>query len=313
MKNKGVGFMAGLSIGVLSLILVRRYRYRRTEVLAWQKQRRAALDVLACPDCHVSLVLAVLPEGYGYHCPGCNKDYPVVDGIARFILPEELTGLNKTFSRMYDWFSWGYRAFSKVAFAYIGMTEEQGRREVTDRLEPNGGRVLEVSIGPGVNLPYLVGRPDVGEIVGLDISLGQLKRCREYIAHRGWQVQLDLGNAEQLPYQDNSFDGVFHIGGINFFNDKKKAIEEMIRVAKPGARILIADETEKSARGYEKYIPGFKDSFGGKREAIQPPIDLVPDSMLERRIFDIWKGWFYCIEFRKPLGADKPRPDGGVA
>ena len=51
------------------------------------------------------------------------------------------------------------------------MTEEQGRREITDRLEPNGGRVLEVSIGPGVNLPYLVGRPDVGEIYGLDISL----------------------------------------------------------------------------------------------------------------------------------------------
>jgi len=146
----------------------------------------------------------------------------------------------------------------------------------------------------------MVGRSDVGEIIGLDISLGQLKRCRDYVAHRGWNVQLDLGNAEGLPYQDNTFDGVFHIGGINFFNDKQKAIEEMIRVAKSGARILIADETEKGAQGYEKFIPGFKDSFDGKRQAIQAPIALVPDSMLERRIFDIWKGWFYCIEFRKP-------------
>jgi len=300
LKNKNLWFVAGLSMGVLSLFLVRRYHRGRAEVSAWEKQRRAALDVLACPACRGPLMVAVLPGRDGYHCPSCKKDYPVVDGIAYFIQAEELTGLNKTFARMYDWFSWGYRAFSKIAFAFIGMREEEGRREVTDRLEPKGGRVLEVSIGPGVNLPYLVGRSDVGELYGLDISLGQLKRCREYAAHRGWQVQLDLGNAEQLPYQDNTFDGVFHIGGINFFNDKKKAIEEMIRVAKPGARILIADETEKGAQGYEKFIPGFKDSFGRKREAIQPPIALVPDSMLEKHIFDIWKGWFYCLEFRKP-------------
>jgi hypothetical protein len=74
----------------------------------------------------------------------------------------------------------------------------------------------------------------------------------------------------------------------------------MIRVAKPGARILIADETEKGAQGYEKFLPGFKESFEGKRDAIQPPIDLAPAAMLEKRVFDIWNGWLYCLEFRKP-------------
>jgi ubiquinone/menaquinone biosynthesis C-methylase UbiE len=87
---------------------------------------------------------------------------------------------------------------------------------------------------------------------------------------------------------------------FNFFNDKKAAVDEMIRVAKPGARILIADETERGARGYEKFIPGFKKSFGGKRDVIAPPLDLVPETMLETRVFDVWKGWLYCIEFRKP-------------
>ncbi len=243
---------------------------------------------------------ARLNQGEGYHCQTCNRDYPVVNGIGHFIKPEDLSGFNKNFAGLYDWLSWVYRAFSKVAFAYIGMTEEEGRREVTDRLEPKGGRVLEVSVGPGVNLPYLVDRSDVGELYGLDISLGQLSRCRAYVAQRGWNVQLDLGNAEQLPYQDNTFGGVFHVGGINFFNDKRKAIEEMIRVARPGARILIADESEKGAQGYERFVPGFKSSFGAKRDVIRPPIDLVPAEMLEARVFDIWKGWLYCIEFRKP-------------
>ena len=58
----------------------------------------------------------------------------------------------------------------------------------------------------------------------------------------GLQGDLFLGNAECLPFADESFDVVFHVGGINFFNDRAKAIREMIRVAKPGSKILIADE-----------------------------------------------------------------------
>jgi ubiquinone/menaquinone biosynthesis C-methylase UbiE len=206
---------------------------------------------------------------------------------------------------MYNWFAWGYRAFSKIAFAFIGMNEETGRREITDRLDPQGGKVLEVSIGPGVNLPYLMQRPDVGEVFGLDISLGQLTHCQSYLRKRSWDVDLFLGNGEQLPFADNSFSGVFHVGGINFFNNKQAAIHEMIRVARPGARILIGDETEKGAKGYEKVIPGFKSSFDGSRAAVHPPIDLIPTQMIETRMYEVWKGWFYCIEFRKPKIQDQ--------
>jgi ubiquinone/menaquinone biosynthesis C-methylase UbiE/uncharacterized protein YbaR (Trm112 family) len=266
--------------------------------------KRNNLELLVCPACHAPLIpqdRAAGPlENGRLHCAGCQKDYPIEQGIPHFVHPEQLTGLNRRFSRMYDWFSWGYRAFSKMAFAYIGMSEETGRREITDRLDPHSGKVLEVSIGPGVNLPYLVNRPDVGEIIGLDISLGQLLRCQSYIRRKGWQVDLFLGNGEQLPFRDDSFDGVFHVGGINFFNNKEKAIQEMIRVARPGTRILIADESEKGARGYEKFIPGFKKSFGSQRAAIIAPVDMVPGNMLDTRVFDAWRGWLYCIEFRKP-------------
>ena len=302
MVRKNIWLATGIVMGagVLSYATFRRYRRVQVEGLAWQRQRRAALDVLACPQCHGSLTVDPALGDELYHCQACKKDYPVVAGISHFIQLQALTGLNQRFAQMYDWFSWGYRLFSKIAFAYIGIPEEQARREVTDRLEPKGGRVLEVSIGPGVNLPYLVGRTDVGEIYGLDISLGQLYRCREYVAHQGWDTQLQLGNAEQLPYQDNTFDGVFHLGGINFFNDKKKAIEEMIRVAKPGTRILICDENEKGARAYERFLPGFKRMAGESREAIVPPMELVAPEMQEVRLFDVWNGWMYCIEFTKP-------------
>jgi ubiquinone/menaquinone biosynthesis C-methylase UbiE len=267
--------------------------------------KRTTVDLLACPACRGQLEISSPDSNADTYlagtlfCKACSVNYSIVDGIPHFIEPEQLNGFNRRFSRMYDWFSWGYRAFSKIAFAYIGMSEETGRRQITDRLDPRGGKVLEVSIGPGVNLPYIIQRPDMGEVFGLDISLGQLLRCQSYLRKQGWGVDLFLGNGEQLPFADGVFSGVFHVGGINFFNNKKAAIDEMIRVAQPGARILIADETEKGARGYEKFIPGFKDSFGGKREVIKPPLDLVPPGMLETRLFDVWKGWLYCIEFRK--------------
>lgn len=266
--------------------------------------KNTTLNLLACPICHGSLKFdgkegVTLLSGT-LICSTCEMVYPIENGIPHFIQSEQLTGSNHRFARAYDWSSWGYRAFSKIAFSYIGMREETGRREITDRLEPHGGKVLEVSIGPGVNLPYLMNRPDVGEVFGLDISLGQLRNCQRYVAKKGWSVDLILGNGEQLPFKDEAFEGVFHVGGINFFNDKQSAIKEMIRVAKSGTRILIADETERGAQGYEKFIPGFKHSFNGKRSKISAPIDLVPKEMLGARVVEAWKGWFYCVEFRKP-------------
>ncbi|MGE5248679.1 MAG: methyltransferase domain-containing protein [Bacteroidota bacterium] len=266
--------------------------------------KTSSLELVSCPACGGGLAFSGTPQSAivagRLFCKSCGESYPMEAGIPHFVESEQLTGFNRRFARMYDWFSWGYRLFSKAAFAYIGMSEETGRREIVDRLEPHGGRVLEVSVGPGVNLPYLVHRADVAEVFGLDISLGQLRRCQSYVRKKGWEVDLFLGNAENLPFRDESFDGVFHVGGINFFNNKKRAIDEMIRVSRPGARILIADETERGARGYERFIPGFRGSFGGAREEIRAPVELVPPEMCETRLFDVWKGWLYCIEFRKP-------------
>jgi ubiquinone/menaquinone biosynthesis C-methylase UbiE len=160
--------------------------------------------------------------------------------------------------------------------------------------------VLEVSIGTGLNLPHVVSSPSVSEVFGLDKSMGQLNRCNALIHRKGWLVDLFLGNAEELPFIDNCFDSVFHIGGINFFDNKKKAMDEMIRVAKPGTRIIIGDENETGAQWYERFLPGFKSAFKGQREAVVAPLDLVPSNMLECTCENIWNGFMYCLQFRKP-------------
>jgi uncharacterized protein YbaR (Trm112 family) len=151
--------------------------------------KHSSLELLICPSCHGQLEItcsdpdAELCLTGNLCCVTCSKNYNLIDGIPHFIQAEQLSGLNRRFSRMYDWFSWGYRAFSRIAFAFIGTDEETGRREITDRLEPHGGWVLEVSIG---RCELAVSRPTsrCGEVIGLDISLGQSCAARVISARR---------------------------------------------------------------------------------------------------------------------------------
>ena len=104
---------------------------------------------------------------------------------------------------------------------------------------------LYVSIGTGTDLNHLPADIDPAalDLTGADLSLGMLARCCNVWRKKAAGLDLVHCNAEDLPFADNMFDVVFHVGGINFFSDKQKAITEMLRIAKPGTKIMIADET----------------------------------------------------------------------
>jgi ubiquinone/menaquinone biosynthesis C-methylase UbiE len=123
---------------------------------------------------------------------------------------------------------------------------------------------------------------------------------------RRWQMDADLflGNAESLPFADASFDVVFHVGGINFFNDRGKAIREMIRVAKPGSRILISDETEEHVKGAYEHIPITSGYFKNRKQAVAAPTDLLPPELQDVHLETLGNGRFYALTFRKPAPAD---------
>jgi ubiquinone/menaquinone biosynthesis C-methylase UbiE len=265
--------------------------------------KRTTFDILACPSCHGTLEISpdvwessLLASG-ALTCPACNKSYPIESGIPQFVKLDELEGQNQKFAHFYDWFSIFYAPGARLTYNLFG---KKGRRRILEHLEPLSGRLLETSIGTGPNLPYFVDHPGVTEIHGLDISSGQLAQCQRYAKKRGWQVELTHANAEELPYQDNTFDSVFHFGGINFFNNMQKAIDEMVRVVKPGGKVVFSDEGEKVAKVYEKTLPTFKSLFERNREQVHAPIDLVPAQMLDIQLEWILRNHIYIIEFRKP-------------
>jgi ubiquinone/menaquinone biosynthesis C-methylase UbiE/uncharacterized protein YbaR (Trm112 family) len=266
--------------------------------------KRKTLDLLCCPQCRAELELHSLEAGEDIEegelaCQGCSRIYPIHEGIPEFIRVEELIGLDKRFSHLYDIFSYVYIPWSRAAFSFLGG-EKLCRRELVERMCLHGGNILEVSIGPGPNLPFPYEKGKAGMVFELDISPRQLKRCKAFARRGGWEVELFLGTAEQLPFRDNAFETVFHLGGINFFNDKTAAVNEMIRTAKPGTRLLIGDENEKGAKFNEGTLPGFSSSFKDKRASITAPVDLIPTVMENVTVGSLWKGYFYSISFTKP-------------
>ena len=268
--------------------------------------KRSTLELLCCPDCHADLTLQDqhsngIVEG-SLFCQHCQREFPIKDGIAHFTDIDQLEGPNLRFTRFYNVFSHIYNFFIKVVFLGFGG-DRKARKVILDRLDLKGGRILEVSVGTGSNLPYLYEYPGVGEIYGLDISSGQLARCRRFIDKRGWPVDLFLATAETLPFKEESFDSILHIGGINFFTGRQQAINEMIRVARPGCKIVIADETERLKKIVDRDSDTSSSKRGDRKHGTSI-IHLVPDTMEQIRMDGIWKahGKYhgYCLEFRKP-------------
>ncbi|WP_371227752.1 methyltransferase domain-containing protein [Roseovarius sp. 2305UL8-3] len=100
-----------------------------------------------------------------------------------------------------------------------------------------GAHVLDIACGTGVLTRAALKRAgSSGRVVGLDPAPGMLAAAKEVESRIEW-VQ---GSAEDVPFGDGSFDCVISQFGMMFFQDKKKAVSEMYRTAKPGGTLAIA-------------------------------------------------------------------------
>jgi ubiquinone/menaquinone biosynthesis C-methylase UbiE len=110
-----------------------------------------------------------------------------------------------------------------------------GRRWVCSRAQ---GEVLEVAIGTGRNLAFY---PAGVRLTGIDLSPAMLERARQRARELGIAVDLREGDAQDLPFPDESFDTVVCTLSLCNIPDDHKAITEMKRVLRPGGRLLLLD------------------------------------------------------------------------
>ncbi len=101
------------------------------------------------------------------------------------------------------------------------------------------GRVLDIACGSGEMVELLLKNPRVEYVVGLDLSWQMLEYARR---KRNFpRSAYVMGDAENLPFADETFDSITIAFGIRNFPDKLKSLREMHRVLRRGGRILIVD------------------------------------------------------------------------
>ena len=189
-------------------------------------------------------------------CSGCGRYYPVRGGILEAIGP--LTGRNRINAAFFDGPGWvKFRPWEQGFLVLQGGIRRARMQILRHLLVPglSAPRGLEVGIGAGENLRFL---PADWTIYGIDVARTQLELCRD--RHPEMAGRLAWAEAEDLPFDDASFDAAWSIGGFNYYNDHERALRELRRVTRPGGPVVVADELpglNRAGLGHLIGVPSF--------------------------------------------------------
>jgi ubiquinone/menaquinone biosynthesis C-methylase UbiE/DNA-directed RNA polymerase subunit RPC12/RpoP len=191
-------------------------------------------NVWQCVKCHQSLRHD--PSLPALVCPACGMRLPIDNDI--LVVNDKTSANNEVAQSFYDSPLWPKFRFWEWFTWFCNGGERRARNHVLKHLPQRADLdLLDVAIGDGVYLEWL---PANWHVVGVDISRSQLNACqRRALGRKVWLAQCE---AEQLPLESGRFEAVLSIGAFNYFNDPEGSLREMVRVARPGAPIVISDE-----------------------------------------------------------------------
>src|SRR5262245_9705442 len=143
----------------------------------------------------------------------------------RPLTPQEISQRYDRFARWYDWIE--------------GIPDLLGVRRLRRKLlQRASGRILEVAVGTGKNLPYY--SRDC-RVIALDVSKKMLSVARGRAAKLSLDASFLVADAEALPFSDQSFDTIVSSLSTCTFPDPVAALKEMARVCRPEGKVLLIE------------------------------------------------------------------------
>ncbi len=154
-------------------------------------------------------------------------------------------------------------------FLSLGIDKLWRKKAVKMLREIQPKRILDIATGTGdFAIESLKLTPN--EVVGIDISEGMLEKGREKMKKRGVDniVSMRLGDSEDLPFEDNYFDALTVGFGVRNFENLEKGLSEMLRVVRPGGKLLVLEFSKPKkfpVKQYYAFHSQYLIPFFGKR------------------------------------------------
>jgi ubiquinone/menaquinone biosynthesis C-methylase UbiE len=168
--------------------------------------------------------------------------------------------------------TWASGDFHQIARQNVCMAEA-----LCEAVDPHAGEhVLDLACGSGT--AALVAARRYCRVTGIDYVPALIDRARQRAAADDLDVAFEVGDAQDLPFPDDSFDAVLSVYGVQFAPDQEKAAQEMLRVCRPGGRIGLATPVPEGWSGdffatNAKYVP--------PPPGVKPPLRWGTESGLE--------------------------------
>ncbi len=160
-------------------------------------------------------------------------------------------------------------------------------------------RLLDVSTGTGNSLLRHGWTKIKAELTGFDLSETMLRQLQTTAKYQNIQIDLVIGDATRLPFANESFDVVTNYGAINGYTNIELALDEMVRVLKPGGYGVFLDEQlyDKATWIERQY---FSKVLSSHNLIHHCPSEFLPKEIKDVTVHQVYEFYYLCI-FRKPI------------
>ena len=156
-------------------------------------------------------------------------------------------------------------------------------KEIADTAEPLN--ILDEACGTcDFTIEIVKGAPQGSKVTGIDLSEGMLQIGREKCRKEGITAELQTGDCEAMPYDEGTFDRIGVAFGVRNFENLSKGLTEMLRVLKPGGKLVILElsipRNPIIRWGYKLYFLKILPAIGGCVSGNRSAYEYLPSSVL---------------------------------
>ena len=223
-----------------------------------RKINQEIIQLLACPDCRGNLSLT--KNGQSFECKKCFRKFNILKDNFFVLLPKNMSAKKK---EIMDW--WGNNKPDLDAYIVGSENIQEGSWEYYENTDRKwfkwhhpwantknpimhkwvdyasllNKRVLEVGCGAGTMFKQFCGMGIECHALDLNYPCAHLTHRRTELNNFKGKGYVYQGDAENLPFKNNSFDYILSYGVLHHSEDTQKAFDELYRVLKPGGNFFV--------------------------------------------------------------------------